>query len=175
MEADLEKDESLMKATAGSKYIVHTASPFVVDMPKDEMVLIKPAVNGTISIMRAAHEHKVKRVVITSSNVAQVVSKDPFKVNFTVQDWSDLETGNAYEKSKTLAEQAAWDYLDAIKESERFEVVSINPGLVLGPNLNHGDFASSDIMKMFMMSGTPGVPRNKIGCVDVRDVAHAHL
>ena len=40
--------------------------------PTDENELIKPAVEGTLAVMRAAHKHKVKRVVITSSEVAVI-------------------------------------------------------------------------------------------------------
>ena len=72
-EADLLDPESLMKACAGCDFIVHTASPFPDTNPKDEMVIIKPAVEGTLAVMRAAHHHKIKRVVITSSSAAIMI------------------------------------------------------------------------------------------------------
>ena len=53
----------------------------------------------------------------------------------TNQDWTDLSVATAYEKSKTLAEKAAWDFIGQLPEADRFEVVTINPGLVLGPSL----------------------------------------
>jgi nucleoside-diphosphate-sugar epimerase len=68
--------ESLDKAIEGQDYVVHTASPFPLIVPKDENVLIKPAVEGTLAVLRAAHKHKVKRVVITSST-ASVMVKSP--------------------------------------------------------------------------------------------------
>lgn len=85
--------------------------------------------------MRAAHTHKVKRVVITSSVVAIHLSRDPKKKHFTVDDWTDLSLANAYDKSKTIAEKAAWDYLESLNPKDKFELVSINPGLIFGPNL----------------------------------------
>ena len=54
---------------------MHTASPFVLNPPKDENELIRPAVEGTLAVVRAAHKHKVKRVVITSSVVSIMVQK----------------------------------------------------------------------------------------------------
>ena len=39
-EADLLDEESLFKAIEGAKYVVHTASPFVIIEPKDENDLI---------------------------------------------------------------------------------------------------------------------------------------
>ena len=70
VEADLLKPESLDEAIKGCEYVVHTASPFTMDIPKDENVLVKPAVEGTLAVMRAAHKYKIKRVVLTSSIVA---------------------------------------------------------------------------------------------------------
>ncbi len=109
------KADSLATAIEGCDYVVHTASPFPDNNPKDENVLIKPAVEGTMAVMRAAHQHKVKRVVITSS-VASIMMKTNLNVkeSYNEDDWSDLDACKAYEKSKTLAERAAWDFLHAL-------------------------------------------------------------
>ena len=64
--ADLLNADSIMQAVSGCDYIVHTASPFPLAAPKNEDELIKPASEGTRAVMRAAHHHKIKRVVITS-------------------------------------------------------------------------------------------------------------
>jgi len=74
--------------------------------------LIKPAVEGTLSVCKAAHQSKVKRLVITSSVAAIMVNDDKNKNNFTVADWTDVDSKacQPYEKSKTLAERAAWDF-----------------------------------------------------------------
>ncbi len=70
VEADLNKPETIDEAIKGCDYVVHTASPFPVDPPKDENIITKPAVEGTIAAMKAAQKYKVKRVVITSSVAA---------------------------------------------------------------------------------------------------------
>ena len=116
VEADLLDEESLINAIAGSDYVVHTASPLITDNVSDENILIKPAVNGTLAVMKGCRAAKVKRVVITSSVSAIYCVDDdkwPDDDIFTEADWSDLEskTGSqAYNKSKTLAEKAAWDF-----------------------------------------------------------------
>ena len=69
VEADLNQEESLTAACAGSTYVVHTASPFYYHN-KTEEELIKPAVDGTMAVMRACKAHGVKRCVITSSGGA---------------------------------------------------------------------------------------------------------
>ena len=56
-EADLLKPETLDEAIKGCDYVVHTASPFPLAIPDDENVIIKPAVEGTLAAVRAAHKH----------------------------------------------------------------------------------------------------------------------
>jgi nucleoside-diphosphate-sugar epimerase len=111
VEADLMNADSLDRAVQGCYYVVHTASPFPAVNPRDENDLIKPAVEGTLAVMRAAHKHKVKRVVITSS-VAAIMFHTPAnrKPEYNESDWSELQGCGAYEKSKLLAEKAAWDF-----------------------------------------------------------------
>ena len=48
--ADLLDDASMDKAIEGCQYVVHTASPFFEAQPKDEEKVIKPAVEGTLSV-----------------------------------------------------------------------------------------------------------------------------
>ena len=60
-------------------------------------------------------------------------------------------------------------------DDEKFELATINPGFVLGPNLNEAQFSSGDVIKKIMMNEFPGLPLVQFGCVDVRDVANAHL
>mmetsp|Transcript_40378 Transcript_40378/g.62101 ORF Transcript_40378/g.62101 Transcript_40378/m.62101 type:complete len:128 (-) Transcript_40378:439-822(-) len=126
-----------MKASENCDIIVHTASPFPLENPKDDNELIKPAVEGTLTILQAAQKQKVKRVVLTSSVATIYSKKDKSQRNFNDTDWSDLEACNAYYKSKTLAEQAAWKFVQDLPSDEKFELVTICPGLVMGPNINH--------------------------------------
>jgi len=134
--------------------------------------LIRPAVEGTLAVMKAAHKHKVKRVVITSS-CAAVFVKNPLNFNpvMTEDDWSEPEFCKAYEKSKTLAEKAAWEYLNSLPQEEKFELVTINPVLILGPSLVNTDFTSGLIIKKLMDGKYPGMPKIMMPIVDVRDCA----
>ena len=129
-------------------------------------------------MVRAAHKHRVKRVVITSS-VAAIMAELPGsnkgEKGFTEDDWSDISTCGPYEKSKTLAEKAAWDFMYGLPEEERFELVTINPGLILGPSLIASDFTSGQIIKKLMSGKYPGMPKIMLPVVDVRDAAFAHL
>lgn len=97
------------------------------------------------------------------------------KESYSEDDWSDVKACGAYEKSKTLAEKAAWEYLHSLPQEERFELVVINPSLILGPSMVQTDFTSGVVIKKIMGGSFPGMPKIMMPVVDVRDVARAHL
>lgn len=156
--------------------MVHCASPLPIKQPDDEQVLIKPAVEGTLAVLRAAHKYRVKRVVVTSSCLTVTQRKpENLKALLTEQDWSDEEVCAPYDKSKLMAEKAAWEFVNSLPESERFELVLCLPGLVLGPNIVPHDFSSQTYLKLMILGLMPGLPNVCFPIVDVRNVAEAHL
>lgn len=86
-----------------------------------------------------------------------------------------MKVTGAYEKSKTLAEKAAWDFVNSLPEGERMELVTINPALIMGPSIIAGDFSSGQVVKKIITGTYPGMPKIIMPIVDVRDVAFAHL
>ena len=162
VEADLLNEESLVHAIEGSTYVVHLASPFF--MGDDEEQLVKPAVEGTNAVMKACRAAGVKRCVVTSSCVAvEEVAKEDYPKDgvFNESHWSNPDRPEglpAYHKSKTLAEKAAWDFVKALPEQEKFELVTINPGLVMGPPLKKEEFTSGGICKGMLEGKMPMVP-----------------
>ncbi|HNB41071.1 MAG TPA: NAD-dependent epimerase/dehydratase family protein, partial [Anaerolineales bacterium] len=93
---------------------------------------------------------------------------------FTEKDWSIIENEiGAYAKSKTLAERAAWDFINGPENSNHMELVAINPPLILGPVPNKNFRTSVEVIRTYMLGQVPGVGRIKMGLVDVRDVAAA--
>lgn len=138
VEVDLLKPDSMIKAIKGADYVVHIASPCPIVIPKDDMELIKPAVEGTLAVMKGCHLHKVKRVVITSSTAAIKECKPqdmPRNRTFNESNWSDPDNMlmNSYSRSKLLAEKAAWEFQKRLPEDERFEIVVLNPSMMVGP------------------------------------------
>lgn len=97
--------------------------------------------------MEAARAHKVKRVVITSS-IASIFDDANMKECFNEKDWPDTNRKGfpSYNKSKTLAERSAWDFLKNLPEEERFEFATINPGLILGPATVADGFSSGTVI-----------------------------
>jgi dihydroflavonol-4-reductase len=175
-QADLTGDKGWYEATAGCDYVLHVASPFPVENPPHEDDLIIPAREGSLRALRFARDAKVKRVVITSSIVAITFGVDHRDHVFTERDWSDLSLASdqSYVKSKTLAEKAAWDFVE--EEGQGLELAVINPTGVLGPIL--GPCASSSIgIIASLLSGrmARGAPNLMFGVVDVRDIADLHI
>jgi nucleoside-diphosphate-sugar epimerase len=173
--ADLESDVNWTEAVAGCDYVLHVASPFPPGVPKDENELIVPAREGTLRVLRAARDAGVKRVVLTSSFAAvgygQKVQKAPFdETIWTNPDGDDVQP---YMKSKTLAERAAWDFID--KEGGGLELSVINPVGIFGPVLGPQLSSSVAIVQRMMDGAMPGCPQLYFGVVDVRDVADLHI
>ncbi|WP_298280861.1 aldehyde reductase [uncultured Bradyrhizobium sp.] len=173
--ADLLRDDGWREAAAGCDYVLHVASPLGSRVPEDENELIVPARQGTLRVLRAARDAGVKRVVVTSSFAAIGYGHSPQTEPFDETVWSNLEGPDvqAYPKSKTLAERAAWDFV--AREGNGLELAVVNPTAVFGPALGPDFSESIGIIKALLDGAMPAVPRIHFGLVDVRDVADLHL
>ncbi len=173
---DLEQDSGWDEAMKDVEYVLHVASPFPLYEPNHQDELITPAVQGTLRVLRAAHTAKVGRVVQVSSTAAISAGHNGENRTFTEDDWSKIENQiGAYSKSKTLAERAAWDFINGAENVNKMELVAINPPLILGPIPNKNVRTSIELVRTLMLGQVPGVGRIKMGFVDVRDVAAAIL
>lgn len=173
---DLGKDPGWNDAMIGVDILMHTASPFPLANPKDENDLIRPAVDGTLRALRAAHRAGIRRVVLTSSFVAVMKAKLPAgRSVYDESDWSDPTTAhnNAYSKSKTMAELAAWDFVKT--QAPEMALTTINPALVLGPPLDINFGSSVEVVQRILRAKDPMLPHFGLGIVDVRDIAEMHL
>ena len=173
--ADLANDAGWSEAVTGCEYVLHVASPFPANIPKNEDELIMPAREGALRVLRAARDAGVKRVVLTSSFAVIGYGQRPRNTPFDETSWTD-PTGDGvlpYVKSKTLAERAAWDFI--ANEGGALQLSVVNPVGVFGPVLGP-DYSTSIILVQRLMDGAmPGCPRLYFGVVDVRDVADLHL
>ncbi|MFY9154186.1 MAG: aldehyde reductase [Prolixibacteraceae bacterium] len=181
-EADLLNKGSFSEAMEGCELVIHTASPFKISGLKNaQKELVEPALEGTRNVLETVSKTDgVKRVVLTSSVVA--VFGDAIDIEktkhgiFTEEHWnfSSSVKHQPYAFSKTLAEKLAWEL---VGNQKRWDLLSINPGFIMGPSLSkRTDSTSIDIM-IQLASGKfkTGVPSGDMGFVDVRDVAKAHV
>lgn len=173
---DLGSDDGWTEALEGVDVLVHTASPFPIAQPDNENELIRPAVDGTLRALRAAHTNGVDRVVLTSSSAA-ISSGLPARPNgrFNEDDWSDINSPaiSAYAKSKTLAERAAWEFVE--NESPDLQLTTINPVFVLGAPLDSNYGSSINLIERIVGAKDPALPEVGFSVVDVGDIAEMHL
>lgn len=171
--ADLGSDKGWAEATRGCMYVIHCASSTPSGQYSSQDDWNKPAVEGNLRVLRAARDASVKRLVLTSAFGAVGCGHEPMNRPFDENDWSNLKSHLApYQRSKTLAELAAWEFLR--KEGNGLEMAVVNPTAVLGPVLG-ADYSHSTRMIKNMMDGQPGTPKINSGFVDVRDVADLHV
>ncbi|UBV45396.1 NAD-dependent epimerase/dehydratase family protein (plasmid) [Deinococcus taeanensis] len=181
-EADLVREGSFDTAMNGCSVVIHTASPYFLDRPKDvERQLIQPALKGTQNVLASVNRTETVRRVVLTSSIASLYN-DACDLRGaeqqTVQE-GDLNPSvrsnhNPYAYSKTVAEQAAWK---ECRQQQRWDMVSIHPGAIFGPSLSKRPDATSVTMMTQFLNGSyrRGVPRLWLGLVDVRDVASVHV
>jgi len=176
VEADLGADAGWTEAVKGCAFVQHVASPFPSVHPRDEMELIRPARDGALRVLGAAKAAGVKRVVMTSSMAAIAYGHGDNRAEVSDETmWSNPEgpDNTPYTKSKTIAERAAWDYVNG--EGKGLELATVNPTGILGPALSKDVSTSLEIPIRLMNGKTPGIPRLGFSLVDVRDVAECQV
>ncbi|KAH9119314.1 hypothetical protein LEN26_011726 [Aphanomyces euteiches] len=170
-QAELLEEGSFSRAIQGCSVVLHTASP--VDLKSDQRdELVEPAVRGTLNVLTSA--------LLTSSTAAvggHCGTKPPGHV-FTEADWSNLELMETnrmwYSVSKTLAERAAWKFMDSLADSP-FDLVTICPAWVHGPMLQPALNESCERIYDYLVGNVKEIERTERTVVDVRDVALAHI
>jgi dihydroflavonol-4-reductase len=173
---DLMRNAGWDEAMEGVRFLQHTASPFLIQIPKDKMELIRPAVEGTERALNAANKAGVERIVLTSSMAAIAYGHDKSRdTPFTAEDWTNLHGRaiNFYQESKTLAERRAWEIMDAAGRHDALAV--INPSAIFGPLLDDDPGTSAVIVQRLIDGSIPAAPRIPMTMIDVRDVAAAHV
>jgi nucleoside-diphosphate-sugar epimerase len=144
-------------------------------LPKNEDEMIRPAVDGTLRVLKAARDSGVKRVVMTSNFGAVGYSHKDKNSLITEESWTNPnEKGlSTYNKSKVLAEKAAWDFIE--KEGGPLELSVINPMGIFGPSLNEDLSSGFELLKKLLDGSMKAIPDIRLGIVDVRDVAELHI
>ncbi len=179
--ADLLDPDAFAPAMAGCELVIHTASPFITHTENPQRDLVEPAVQGTRNVLSAvAATNSVKRVVLTSSCAAiygdnsDIGDMPEGLLTEAVWNTSSSLSHQAYSLSKTLAEKAAWEMVEG---QSRWDLITINPSFILGPGINPEASGESYAILTQIGDGTmaAGIPDFRIGAVDVREVAAAHI
>jgi len=170
--ANLGQEGSFDETFLGCDWVCHVASPVSYN-PKDPIKeIIEPAINGTLNVLKSAESSGVRRVVLTAS-VAAITGWEAPSGLYTEEQWNETSVADrsAYPRSKTLAEQAAWEFV----ADRPLELVTILPCYVFGPVMTPSHCRSSPgFIYRMVMGKMPMYPRLNLPMVDVEAVAQAH-
>jgi len=174
----LTDDSGWDAAASGVAGVYHLASP-MTHATEDPELVVTPARDGALRVLRAAVRAGVPRVVLTSSFAAVGYSPKPLNADgareYDENDWTDPDTPGlpAYPRSKAVAERAAWNFIE--QQGGDTELVVLNPTWIAGPTLTSDPRSSLQAFNAMLGGQMPVAPRQRFGVVDVRDVASAHL
>ncbi|MGW7257351.1 NAD-dependent epimerase/dehydratase family protein [Streptomyces sp. NPDC054834] len=182
-EADLLQEGSFDEAVRGCAVVFHVASPFLMpeQIEDGRRDVVDPAVLGTRNVLAAVERAPSVHTLVLTSTVGavfgdyadvlemdgQVLSEKYFNTTSTVEN-------NPYHYAKTVAERIAWE---AERAQDRWRMVSVNPGLILGPSLTPASGSGSLFLLDELFKGyfCYGAPDFSFTTADVRDVADAHI
>lgn len=162
---DILDDRSVAASAAGCDIAFLAAGK--VDRAKDgARELHRVHVLGTRHALRGLKAAGVRRVVIASTSGTLAVGTDPDRVyDEDAKPPLELILRWPYYRNKYYAE------LEALEQNEpgRFEVVIVNPSLLLGP----GDIRESSTrdVRLFLERSIVAVPAGGLAFVDARDAA----
>lgn len=182
-EADLLTPNAYDEAMAGCRVVFHVASPFLLpeQIEDGQRDVLDPALEGTRNVIASIERTpSVERLVLTSTvgaifgDYVDVLKMEDETLSEAYFNTTSTLENNPYHYAKTVAELEAWDLS---KKQDRWSMVTINPGLVLGPSLGTSSDSGSLFLMNELMSGYffYGAPNFSFTFVDVRDVAAAHI
>lgn len=164
---DLTDPDSLARATAGCRFVVHVAADYRFWVPDPESML-RANVQGTVAVMRAAMNAGVERVVHCSSVAALGYTPDGSPANeATPVDPNGLVS--TYKRSKYRAEHAVLDLV----RTDHLPAVVVNPAAPVGPR----DIKPTPTGKMIVDAANGRIPAyidTGLNVVHVDDVAEGH-
>ncbi|MEZ4298410.1 MAG: NAD-dependent epimerase/dehydratase family protein [Polyangiaceae bacterium] len=167
MLGDILDEPSVQRAAAGCDGVFHCAGK-VSRKPDDAALLYRTNVDGTKTVLLASKAAGVPRIVLASTSGTVAVSKEPKVLTETARTPLDLIGRWPYYRTKLYAETFALE-----QSAPGFEVVSVNPTLLLGPGDLHG--SSTGDVAQILSGRVPVVPAGGLSFVDARDVPPAML
>ena len=176
VQADILDDKGWPEAMAGVTAVMHVATVIRGDEPRDQSLVIRPALEGTERILKATHAAGIKRLIITSSIATVGYGHGQTSGTRTYDEtyFTNLENMRwtwAYCIGKTKAERLAW----AFAKEHGLGLTTIHPGAIIGPALDEDASISVGLVGGLLDNSTPALPSNGFSIVDVRDVADMHV
>lgn len=168
-EADLTSSDNWVENIKGAAGVIHVASPMGNGTQSVEE-LVTVAKNGALTVLQAAKDAGVKRVVMTSSQAASTPESNSSEI-LDESFWTDINNPDLdpYRISKVESEKAAWKFA----QENDMELTTVLPGAIFGPILSDKAVSSNAVL-LRLLQGMPMTPRVPLEISDVRDLAHLH-
>lgn len=172
VKADLLNDADWPMAMQGVTHVMSVAAPVFVNGETTTNEMNQTATTGTLRILKAAKAAGVKRVVMTANFGAVGFSNHTDRPT-TETDWTDPnEPGlSDYERSKLLAECAAW----AFAKREHLAFATVAAGAMLGKPLDGHVSGSFGLVNQLLDGSSSFIPDIEFVISNVEDVADAHV
>jgi dihydroflavonol-4-reductase len=165
---DLLDADSLTRAVAGCRGVYHVAADYRLWVPDPDQ-MFKANIDGTRSLLLAAKQAGVERIVYTSSVATLGINKDHTPSDEVTPVSIDDMIGT-YKKSKFLAEE---EVKRLVKDSQ-VPAVIVNPSMPVGP----GDVKPTPTGRMVVEAASGKMLAyvdTGLNVVHVDDVAMGHL
>jgi len=178
VEMDLLEAESVNRAIAGCREVIHTAAVVVLKAKNPQEKIVDPSVIGTRNVLNAIDSAgTVECLVHTSSTAAIRPQKWEDGQILTTETWADDSNidNNPYGLAKFSSERLVREWHES-RSGGGPKMATINPCVVLGPPLSKRHLRGSPSFVMTLLNREiPFVVPMHISIVDVRDVAEAHV
>ncbi|GEM_PF-779218 len=183
-ESDLLKEGSFDEVVDGAEIVIHTDYPTIGNFTDAQSEIVEPVVNGVKNVFASINKSStVRRVVLTGRIDTVFCDRIEFEERgekpFDEECWNTVSTVEYQPLSyaKTLAEKEAWNQCEAQGEEKKYDLIVINPGILVGPSItNSPEFPSSVIVRNLVNGALgAGAPEIIDAVADVRDVAKAHI
>jgi dihydroflavonol-4-reductase len=159
---------SIRDASAGCEVAFHCAGKVSRDAADSE-AMYRLHVDGTKITLEALRAAGVRRVAYASTSGTIAISDDPDQVaDESSPEPTDLISRWPYYRTKLYGERVALE-----RNAAGFEIVCVNPSLLLGPDDRHG--SSTEDVRKFLERKIPFAPAGGIAFVDARDAAAAMI
>ncbi len=168
VEGDLRDPASVATALSGIRYLFHVAADYRL-WARDRSAISETNVGGTRTIMRAALDAGVERVVYTSSVATLALNRDGSPAD-EQRSLLEAEGIGAYKQSKIAAERLVEDMI----LSEGLPAVIVNPSTPIGP-CDVRPTPTGRIIVEAAVGRLPAYVETGLNLVHVDDVAAGHM
>ena len=167
VEGDVNDRAKIGDALKGCDVLYHLAAIYRLWM-RDPSLIYEVNVEGTKTVLWAAYKANLRKVVYTSS-IAAVGLRDDGQPSDETTPFNTWDISNAYIRSKWLSERDALRFA-----SEGLPLVAVNPSFPFGER-DIGPTPTGRFVVQTLKGGVPMYMEGGFNCVDVDNVAEAHL